>query len=154
MDSINITTYEDNYCSNRPWTCNQNQFLCAEQHLNATLTRCRKCKEPAILCLPVTEYRKPRQSSENNRVNDLLVSEETEQCTFLITLFVSGSWNEPATLVNVTLRPDLFSTASVILFFSPFTTWPKGLSSGKDATTTISGSLALPTGPRIKYMVY
>jgi hypothetical protein len=92
--------------------------------------------------------------------------------TFLITSFVSGLWNDPATLASVTFLSDLFSTVREIWFFSPFTTSvgglgfsdrttqlalgdirPKGLFSGKDAETRISGSVAFPVGAVYKHKI-
>lgn len=42
--------------------------------------------------------------------------------TFLTSLFESGTWNEPAMFLRVTLRADLFSIDRKILLRSPFTT--------------------------------
>ena len=42
--------------------------------------------------------------------------------TFFRTAFVSGWSKAPATFKRVTFRSDLFSTVTVNVFFSPFTT--------------------------------
>ena len=84
------------------------------------LTRCRMCTAIAFYYSQEGVHRISGSSTKKRsiRIEGLF----TDPLTFLRTAFVSGWSKAPATFKRVTFRFDLFSTVTVNVFFSPFTT--------------------------------